>query len=132
LSDSDDNFYTCLQEEARVAEETASQDSNEDINEANEFIVKPRAPIPESLPIDDSEDSGGKAGDEFVGNEEILHEECLVDQKQNDDVDAILSVPGNTLSEDAHGEAGTDKLGNVYFGESSSGGDCDGGNADIL
>jgi hypothetical protein len=52
--------------------------------------------------------------------------------KKNDDVDAILSVPGNTLSEDAHGEAGTDKLGNVYFGGSSSGGDCDGGNADIL
>jgi hypothetical protein len=67
-------------------------------------------PVPESPPIDDSEDSGGKAGDEFVGNEEILHEECLVEQKQNDDVDAILSVPGNTLSEDAHGEAGTDKL----------------------
>jgi hypothetical protein len=35
LSDSDDNFFTCLQEEARVAEETASQDSDKDIDEAN-------------------------------------------------------------------------------------------------
>jgi hypothetical protein len=55
-----------------------------------------------------------------------------VEQKQDDDVDAILSVPDNILSKDAHVEVATDKLGNVYFGGSSSAGDCDGGNADIL